>query len=412
MSRLSWIVVFALVAATGIGGYYGFRAIEARKAQQTTQAPPPPEVGVITLTRATVALPLSFAGRVAGFRAVEVRPQVTGTILKREYIEGATVEKGDVLFRIDPRTYEAALDRANAQLAQAQAALLQAEQNFGRIDELAGKQVATLKQLDDARAQRDQARATVQGAEAEIETAKLNIEFTTIRAPVTGPTTFTSPAEGSLAQAQQTLLTTITQLDPAYVNFSISESEFVDLRRLNAQRATPLTQQDLDVTLTFGDGRVFPRTGQVRVTSPLVDPQTGTIQIRAIFDNKDGALLPNQFVRVHIEGVTLQNIFAVPQIAVSQGPQGPFVYVLNEAGNGVENRPIHLNYRVAGGDWGVQNGFKDGERLVVDGLTRVRPGQPVKPVPFQPKAKEKGKPNEPQKADPSNAAASKPGVAK
>jgi membrane fusion protein, multidrug efflux system len=199
------------------------------------------EVGVIEVKKADVPLPLTYAGRVAGFRNVEIRSQVSGTILKREFVEGAKVRQGDVLFRIDPRTYQAALDRATAQLAQSQATQIQAEENFKRVEELARKQVATEKQLEDARAPRDLARTAVQGAEAEIQTAKLNIEFTIIKAPVSGPTSLTSPPEGSLAQAQQTVLTTITQLDPAYVNFSVSESEFIELRGINRARDRPLT---------------------------------------------------------------------------------------------------------------------------------------------------------------------------
>lgn len=387
--RLGFAAVAALIVAAA--GYYGYRHYSAQSSKPQAQAAPPPEVGVLDLKRANVPLPLTYAGRVAGFRQVEVRPQVTGLIVKREYNEGSTVKQGDVLFRIDQRTYQAVLDRAQGQLAQAQATQVQADENFNRINELASKQVATAKQLDDARAARDQARAAVQSAQAEVETARLNIEFTTIRAPVTGPTTFTSPAEGSLAQAQQTLLTTITQLDPAYVNFSVSESEFVDLRDLNNRRDKPLTPQDVTVTLSFADGSKFPRPGKVNVSSSTVDPRSGTIQIRAIFENDDGGLLPNQFVRVHIEGVTLQNVFVVPQMAVSQGPQGPFVYVINAAGNGVESRPIKLEHQVQGG-WGVESGINDGERLVVDGLVRIRPGQPVKPVPYSPPKSDKGPP--------------------
>jgi membrane fusion protein (multidrug efflux system) len=288
------------------------------------------------------------------------------------------------LFRIDPRTYQAALDRATAQLGQSRATLVQAEENFKRIEELARKQVATEKQLEDARAARDLARAAVQGAEAEIETAKLNIEFTTIKAPVSGPTSLTAPPEGSLAQAQQTVLTTITQLDPAYVNFSVSEAEFIELRGMNRARDRPLTPADITIKLQLGDRTKLPVEGKLAETSSTVDPRTGTLQVRSIFPNEDGLLLPNQFVRVLVTGVSLQGVFVVPQRAVSQGPQGAFVYVVNSTNDGVTSRPIKLEREVHGG-WAVKDGLNDGENVVVDNLLRIRPGARVKPVAVNPK---------------------------
>jgi membrane fusion protein (multidrug efflux system) len=343
---------------------------------------------VIEMRRADVPLPLTYAGRVAGFRNVEVRAQVGGVILKRAYSEGAKVKRGDVLFRIDPRTYQAALDRANAQLAQAQATLVQAEENYRRIEELSRKQVATEKQLEDARATRDLARAAVQGAQADIETAKLNIEFTTVTAPVSGATSLSSPPEGSLALAQQqTVLTTITQLDPAYVNFSTSASEFVELRGMNRAREKPLTPEDITVTLQFGDQSTYPVKGKLDVSASTVNAQTGTLQIRSIFPNPDGVLLPNQFVRVKLTGVSLQDVFVIPQRAVSQGPQGPFVYVVNSTDDGVMARPIKLDREVAGG-WAVKDGLNDGEKIVVEGIMRITPGAPVKPVPLDANTKD------------------------
>src|SRR4051812_9160338 len=374
-TRFAFALVVILV---GLAGYYWYSRIADRQAAGV--ATPPAEVGVIEVKKADVPLPLTYAGRVAGFRNVEIRSQVSGTILKREFIEGAKVKQGDVLFRIDPRTYQAALDRATAQLGQLQATLVQAEENFKRIQELSQKQVATAKQLEDAQAARDLARAAVQGAEAEIQTARLNIEFTTIKAPVSGATSLSSPPEGSLAQAQQTSLTTLTQLDPAYVNFSVSESEFTQLRDVNRSRDRPLTSADITVRLRFGDGSEFPVAGKLDVSSSTVDPRTGTLQVRSIFPNENGSLLPNQFVRVLVGGFSLPDVFVVPQRAVSQGPQGAFVYVLNSGNDTVTNRPIKLDREISSG-WIVKDGLNDGEKIVVDGLLRIRPGARVKPTP-------------------------------
>src|SRR4051812_46236330 len=376
--RWTRFAVALVVILVGVMGYYWHSRITERPTANAVT--PPAEVGVIDVKKADVPLPLTYSGRVAGFRNVEIRSQVSGTILKREFTEGARVKQGDVLFRIDPRTYQAALDRANAQLAQAQATLVQAEENFGRIEELSQKQVATAKQLEDARAARDLGRAAVQAVQADIQTARLNIEFTTIKAPVSGATSLSSPLEGSLAQAQQTLLTTITQLDPAYVNFSVSESEFTELRDVNRSRDRPLTSADIAVRLKFGDGTDFPGAGKLDVSSSTVDPHTGTLQVRSIFANENGSLLPNQFVRVLIGGFSLPGVFVVPQRAVSQGPQGAFVYVLNAGNDSVTTRPIKLDREIASG-WIVRDGLSDGEKIVVDGLLRIRPGARVKPVP-------------------------------
>jgi membrane fusion protein (multidrug efflux system) len=372
-------IAFAVILIVAGAAAYHWSPHRAAPPAQAT-ATPPVEVGVAEMRRADVPLPLVYSGRVAGFRNVDIRSQVSGTILKREFVEGARVKQGDVLFRIDPRTYQAALDRANAQLAQGQATLVQAEENFSRIEELSQKQVATAKQLEDARAARDLARAAVQAVQADIQTAKLNLEFTTIKAPVSGATSLSSPPEGSLAQAQQTSLTTLTQLDPAYVNFSVSESEFTELRDVNRSRERPLTSADITVRLKFGDGSEFPTTGKLDVSSSTVDPRTGTLQVRSIFPNENGSLLPNQFVRVLVGGFSLPGVFVVPQRAVSQGPQGAFVYVLSSGNDTVTNRPIKLDREISSG-WIVKDGLNDGEKIVVDGLLRIRPGARVKPTP-------------------------------
>ncbi len=329
-----------------------------------------------------VPLPVEYAGRVAAFRHVEVRAQVGGILLERAFEEGATVKQGQVLFRIDPATYQVALDRGQADLLQAQATLRQAEGNYRRIEELSRTQVATARQLDEALAQRDQARAAVQLAQAEIDSARLNLGYTTVTAPLAGVTALESPPEGTLVQAQQTLLTTINQLDPAYVSFSFTDEEGQAFRELNERRAEPISEKDLTVELHYGNGTVYPAPGRIDTAAQRVDQQTGTIEARAIFPNPDGALLPGQFVRVVIRGVTLPDGIVVPNRAVSQGPQGPSIFVID--GNGTaQARPIRLGQEVADG-WIVQEGLEGGEQVVVDGVIRVRPGAPVRPVPAAP----------------------------
>jgi membrane fusion protein (multidrug efflux system) len=347
--------------------------------QRAAAAPPAPEVGVATVKAADVPLPLDFSGRVAGFRVVEIRAQVSGLMMKREFLEGAVVEAGQVLFRIDPRTYQAQLDRAQAQLAQARATVVAADENYTRVQGLAAQKVSTQKALEDALAARDQARAAVLSATADVEMAKLNIEFTTIRAPVKGPTSLVSPPEGTLIKAQDTLLTTITQTDPAYVNFTFTDSELRSLSEIGRTTEELFDPDHVKVELQFGDGSTYPESGKVDTHSRTVDPRTGTILTRAIFPNKDAGLLPGQFVRVKMTGLTLPNAIVIPKQAINQGPLGAFVYVV-EPDNVARVRQVRI-YRELEDGFIVRKGLSSGERIVVDGVIRVRPGNPVKPLP-------------------------------
>jgi membrane fusion protein (multidrug efflux system) len=377
----TWIgrIATAAVAVAIVGGAAFWWTRPASK-PAAPAAPPPPEVGVVELQVQDVPLPLEFSGRVAGYRVVEIRAQVSGILLKREFLEGAVVDVGQTLFRIDPRTYEAALTAAMGRAAQAKATLTQAEENYKRQEGLAAQKVATQKALEDAVAGRDQARATVQSTEAEVQTAKLNLEFTVIKAPVKGPTSLVSPAEGTLIKAQDTLLTTITQLDPAYVNFTFTDSELRSLQEIDKTAEELFDPKNVKVELQFGDGAVYPEPGTVDTRSRTVDARTGTILTRAIFPNHDGALLPGQFVRVKMTGISMPDAIVVPKAAISQGPLGPFVYVV-EPDSIARARQVRL-YRELPDGFIVRKGLKAGDRIVVDGVIRVRPGNPVKPVPM------------------------------
>lgn len=341
-------------------------------------AQPPPEVGVVTVTPREVPLPVAYAGRIGAPRDVEIRPRVGGLLLSREFAEGGRVKAGQVLFRIDPATFRVALARVEAQLAQAQAAVRQAEDNYTRIAELRQRAVSSEQQLEQATGTRDQARAAVDLAKAEVDAARLNLDYTTIMSPIDGVTALSSPAAGSLIQPQQTLLTTITPLDPAYVNFSFTDQEAQDFRELNEHRAKPILEKDLTVELRFGDRSRYDKPGRIDTSAQRVDQQTGTIQARAVFPNPDGVLLPGQFVRVVIRGVTLPDALVVPERAVSQGPQGASVYVVTAAGI-AESRPVRLGQEVRDG-FVVRSGLQAGDRVVSDGVIRVKPGQPVRAV--------------------------------
>ena len=276
MSKRLALVSALLLVTLAAGGYLYLNGLPEQLRAWTAAilprsapapAPParaaaPPEVGVVEVRRAEVPVPVEYAGRVEGFRDIEIRPRVGGLILSREFDEGAKVAQGQVLFRLDAAPFQVALDRAEAQLAQAQATYRQAQADYERIEELVRRRVAAAQQLDQAVAQRDQARASVQLAEAEVGSARLNLGYTTVTAPAAGVTALQSPAVGTLVQAQQTLLTTITQLDPAYVSFSFTVEEEQAFRELNQRRQVPITERDLTVELQYGNQTAYPQPGR------------------------------------------------------------------------------------------------------------------------------------------------------
>jgi membrane fusion protein, multidrug efflux system len=378
------VLFFSILLSVSIGVVAFLWPWGSREGLKVSGPTLPPEVGVVIAVPAEVPLPVEYAGRIVGIRDVEVRPLVGGLLLKRGFEEGAKVTQGQLLFQIDPAPYRVALSRTEAQLRHVQASLRQAEESFTRIEQLVRRSVATDKQREDALAARDQARASVQGSEAEVANAKLNLSYTEVRAPITGLTSLQSPSIGTLIQAQQTLLTTITPQDRAYVSFSFTDEEGQTFRELNERRRTPITEKDLSVELLFGTNRVYPHRGKVDISAPRVDPKTGTIQARAIFPNPDGLLLPGQFVRLRILGITLPDAIVILKEAVSQGPQGPFVYVVGANGE-ADVRPVRLGQEI-GLDWVIAEGLKGGERVVVDGVIRVRPGAQVKPVKYVPQS--------------------------
>jgi membrane fusion protein (multidrug efflux system) len=342
-----------------------------------TPVPPPPSVAVSEIRAEAVPLHYQYAGRIAAFREVEVRARIQGILQEKTFIEGARVKEGDVLFRIDPAPYEAELARARAQLQEAQAQVARSERDLERATTLFQRNVGTEKARDDAISAHDLAKAALAGAAAQVQTAEINLGFTTITAPIAGITSLRVLPEGSLVgTGTNSLLTRITQLDPVYVHFSFTDTEAREIRRLldSGQGFGPPGGR-LRVKISFGDGHSYDREGEVDFTDSNLDLQTGTLRARAVIANPDSRLRPGEFVRVSVEGVTRRDAIVVPQAAVMQGPQGQFVYAL-EAGNKAVVRPITIGREVGKG-WIVEKGLAAGERIVTEGVIKVKPGSTV-----------------------------------
>ncbi|WP_439887467.1 efflux RND transporter periplasmic adaptor subunit [Pseudomonas sp. MBLB4123] len=343
------------------------------------EAPPPPEVLVETAKVTLLPLVFEYPARTAGFREVQVRAQVSGILQERTYLEGSQVKQGQVMFRIDPRTYQAALARAKGALAQEQARYRQAERDLKRIRELQKKGFASESELDNAISSFEQSKANIQAAEAEVQAKQIDLDYTTVKAPISGITSKETVSEGSLMVAgdpNASLLTRITQLDPIYVNFAAPDRDVESVRGGLQSGALALDGEQMRVQIQFGDGSVYPLEGKVNFTDSLVDRSTGTVSARAVVPNPEQALLPGQFVRVQVLGISLPDAITVPERAVAQGPRGTFVYVVDEQGI-ARTRQVSTG-RTAAGRWVVESGIHEGDRVIVEGLPKVRPDMPVK----------------------------------
>lgn len=350
---------------------------------------PPPEVEVVTVTARTVPDEPEFIGQTQAFRPVEIRPQVTGIIKQLFFTEGRNVKKGDKLYLIDPVPFKAAYLNSNARVAQAQARLVQAQQEVARVRPLLEEQAVSQKNVDDAVAEMLSAKAGLEAAQSDVIKARFDLDNTLIVAPVNGRIGRSHFYEGRLVSAQTTLLTTIDQLDPMYVNVNVPESYLLRRRRELAERKVQRPDIfQLRGIMTFSDGSVYPEEGVLDFSDVSLRPETGTLQGRFTFPNPEGGFspghsyfYPGQFVRIRIKGYIRTDAILIPQRAVQQGPSGSFVYVIGEQDK-AELRPVKATswHRK---DWLIESGLKPGERVVVEGFHRVRPGVQVNAIQYQ-----------------------------
>ncbi|HLZ32719.1 MAG TPA: efflux RND transporter periplasmic adaptor subunit [Nitrospira sp.] len=348
----------------------------------STPARPIPEVPVVTVSPQTMPDEPEFIGQTEASRPVEIRSQVTGILKQRFFAEGRDVKQGDRLYQIDPVPFKAAVSSANAKVAQAEARLVQARQNLARVKPLLAEQAVSQKDVDDAVAEELAAKASLEAAKADLVKARFDLDNTLITAPISGRIERSRLYEGRLISAQTDLLTTIHQLDPMYVNASAPETFVLKrLRERAAKRIQGASLYELRGVITFSDGSIYPHEGKLDLLEVGARTTTGTRDFRVTFPNPDNVLFPGQFVKVRILGSVRTGVILVPQSAVQQGPKGPIVFVVG-ADNKVEIREV-LATSWRGSQWSIEEGLREGEQVIVEGLHLIAPGAPVRPVPYK-----------------------------
>lgn len=340
-------------------------------------APPPANVDVIDVALRDVPVVYEYVGQTESSQQVEIRARVNGFLEKRVYQEGTLVHQGDVLFVMDRKPFQAALDAAQAEYAQQKARLETAQANLNRVRPLAAKNALSQKDLDDSIGQQQAAAAALEQARANVTSALLNLGYTTITSPVTGLSSFAKKQDGSYIDATNSLLTYVAKLDPMWINFSLSENEILDLRTQTSNGSLKLPPVGkLEAVVVLADGSTYPQRGHIAFTDASLSSDTGTYLIRAEMPNPNGALRPGQFVRIKLLGAERASAVAVPQDAVQQGPRGAYVWTVDKDGK-AQQRSVETG-QWNGNDWVIQSGLHAGDRVIVSNTLRLMPGASVK----------------------------------
>jgi membrane fusion protein (multidrug efflux system) len=355
-------------------------------AKQPPPPPPPPQVRYVTVAPQSVTITTELPGRTSAYRIAEIRPQVSGVILKRMFIEGQNVKAGQQLYQIDPAPYQASLDSARAALIKAEASVVSASALADRYKPLAEARAVSRQDYDNAVASQAEAKADVASAKASVETARINVVYTKVLSPIAGRSGRSAFTEGALVTASQTTdLVVIQQLDPIYVDVTQPSTLLLRLKReLASGKLTKSGENQALVRLALEDGSEYSHPGKLKFTEVTVDQGTGSVTLRAEFPNPDNILLPGMFVHERIEEGIDPAALLVPQQGITHDSKGePTAMVLN-ADNKVELRVVKTD-RAVGDQWLVSNGLKTGDKVIVVGLQGIKPGQAVdaKPITFE-----------------------------
>ena len=350
---------------------------------QSPPPPPVPEVATVTVQPQQIVLTAELPGRTSAYRIAEIRPQVSGLILKRLFTEGSDVQAGQELYQIDPAPFQAALDIAKAALGRAQASLPAIRLRADRFKEAVADKAVSQQDFDDADGALKQAEADVQYWKATVETARINLGYARVVSPISGRIGKSTVTDGAIVTAYQPMpLATIQQLDPIYVDVPQSTTELLRLqRRLEEGRINRDGANVNKVQLVLGDGMRYPLEGTLQFRDVSVDPTTASVILRMVFPNPNGVLLPGMFVRAAVEEGVNEQAILIPQQAVSRDPKGNPVALIVDGAGKVGQRMLSLD-RAIGDQWLVSTGLASGDRVIVEGLQKVRPGAAVKEVPF------------------------------
>ncbi|MBS9436525.1 efflux RND transporter periplasmic adaptor subunit [Photorhabdus noenieputensis] len=370
--------VLPLATVLVFSGSLALSGCNDKGSQQVAGNQQAPEVGIVTLKNEPLMVTTELPGRTSAFRIAEVRPQVSGIILKRNYKEGSDVKAGTSLYQIDPATYQADYDSTKADLAKAQANAEIARLTVNRYKSLLGTNYVSQQEFDKASADYAQANAIVQAAKAAVETARINLAYTKVTAPISGRSGKSTITEGALVSVgQPTALTTVQQLDPIYVDVTQSSDDYLRLKSEIAKGVVQKGDSKAKVHLIMENGKNYSETGYLEFSDITVDETTGSITIRAIFPNPNEELLPGMFVRAKLEDGIRRNSILVPQQGVTRTPRGEATVMVVGADEKVEPRIITANQAI-GDKWLVTSGLKAGDRVIVTGLQKIKPGIPVK----------------------------------
>ncbi|KAF1059460.1 efflux RND transporter periplasmic adaptor subunit [Burkholderia gladioli] len=349
-------------------------------------APPPsvPEVGVVTVQPQSVPVVTELPGRTNAFLVAQVRARVDGIVLRREFTEGTDVKAGQRLYKIDPAPYIAQLNSAKATLARAEANLASTNAQAARFKVLVAANAVSKQDYDNAVASAGQAAADVASGKAAVDTAQINLGYTDVLSPITGRIGISQVTPGAYVQASQaTLMSTLQQLDPMYVDLTQSSLDGLKLRQdIQSGRIKTSGPNAAKVKLVLEDGKTYPLEGKLQFTDVTVDQTTGSVTIRALFPNPNHVLLPGMFVRARIDEGSNDNAFLVPQVGVQHDPKGQATALVVGQDNKIAPRVLQTS-GTYGQDWIVEGGLQSGDRVIVQGVGKVQPGMTVKPVAAQ-----------------------------
>ncbi|EJB8471907.1 efflux RND transporter periplasmic adaptor subunit [Citrobacter freundii] len=369
-ARFSLLPSFIIISAALLAGCND---------QGETQAhPTEPQVTVHVVEAAPLAVTTELPGRTNAFRIAEVRPQVSGIVLKRNFTEGSDVEAGQSLYQIDPATYQADYDSAKGELAKNEAAAAIAHLTVKRYVPLVGTKYISQQEYDQAIADARQADASVIAAKAAVESARINLAYTKVTSPISGRIGKSSVTEGALVtNGQATALATVQQLDPIYVDVTQSSNDFMRLKQSIAQGSLHKDNTSSTVELVMENGQSYPLKGTLQFSDVTVDESTGSITLRAVFPNPQHTLLPGMFVRARVDEGVQPNAILVPQQGVTRTPRGDATVMVVNDKSQAETRPV-VAVQAIGDKWLISEGLQSGDKVIVSGLQKARPGVQVK----------------------------------